>query len=268
MIVNILAIISKNMNVEEEQLNTLGMKNEWLWPVISPCEVSKHYFAIASVQEGNVFAKPEMETKGVHLKNSAVPSVMIKDGSALMREICESVMSNKKIRLNDVVTRIKNLEQMIKDSVFKGETVFLKKSKINNKEAYALDEFKSPYHRHQLWVDVFAPKYGEITPPPYNVVKIPTTVTSKIALTKWLNSIEDVLLRDRLQDWLNRYGKKDLPTFYISEMYAIGAGIPAEIIPIIDIKRIIFDSTMQHRLILNNLGVMLQDDLTVSEQFV
>lgn len=266
-IINQLAILSKSMNISEENLNVLSMKNEFLWNVHVPCEISKHYFANTVIQEGNVFSKPELEVKGVHLKNSAVPKFIIDDGKELMKYILGSVASNTKIKANKIIEDIKKLEYAIRDSVLRGEPVFLKKSKVKGKDAYALDEFKSPYQRHVFWMDVFAPKYGEIQDPPYDVIKIPTIVKGKSALVKWLNEMEDVELKNRLTEWLDKYKKSDLPTIYLNEIHVIGNGIPKEIIDVIDVKRIIMDVTMQHRIILETLGIMLHDELLVSEQF-
>lgn len=267
-IINQLAILSKGMNISDDHLNTLAMKNEYLWGIHSPCEISKHYFAYTIIQEGNVFKEADIEIKGVHLKNSAVPKFVIADGKDLMKYILSTVANNGKIKFNYVLERIINLENNIRDSVYKGEPVYLKKSKIKNPEAYALEGIKSPYARHLFWKEVFAPKYGDIPNPPYDVIKIPTIVTSKPALNAWIESIEDKELAGRLINWLEANCKKDLPTIYLNDTYVLGNGIPDEIMRIIDIKRIVLDVTIQHRNILETLGVMLYSDKLVSEQFV
>jgi hypothetical protein len=160
------------------------------------------------------------------------------------------------------------LEQEITSSVTRGETKYLKKSKIKNKEAYAKDEFKSPYQRHQFWIDVFGPRYGDIQDPPYDVVKVPTTVRSPTNTRDWLTGIEDNDLKERLSGYLVKYNKKNLPTIYLNEVYVISNGIPDEIVRIIDIKRIIMDITIQHRVILETLGVLLHGDKLIGEQFI
>jgi len=256
------------MNIKEDLLNTLAMKSEFLWQSFIPTSVSKHYFAQTIMQEGNVFKTPETEIKGVHLRNSAVPKLSIDNGNKLMNYILDSIKDNKKVSLNYVLSEIINMELGIIESVKKGETIYLKKSKIKSKEAYSLDEFKSPYQRHQLWVDVFEQKYGNIEDPPYDVVKIPTTITSKPLLIEWIDGITDYELKERLTVWLERYSKKDLPTLYLNETYVKGNGIPEEIINIIDIKRVVFDMTIQHRLILETLGVLINDEKMIHEQFV
>jgi hypothetical protein len=266
-IIHQLALFSSFMNVDKEDINKLTMKNEYLWLAHVPASVSKHYFAYTVMQEGNVFSEPEIEIKGVHLKNSAVPKTIIADAKDIMEYILKSVANNEKVSFNKVLKRIIDLEKEITDSIHNNETKYLKKSKIKNKEAYSLDETKSPYQRHQFWEDVFKPKYGSVELLPYDVVKIPTTVTSRKNIKEWVDSIEDKGLGARLQDWLVKYNKDRLETIYLNEGYVLAYGIPQEIKQVIDVNRIVLDITIQHRLILETLGVLIDGDRLVSEQF-
>lgn len=266
-IIHQLALLSKYMNIDKENLNTLAMKNEFLWLVHIPCEVSKHYFAYTVMQEGNVFSKPDIEIKGVHLKSSAVPKFVIEDSKELMRYILSTISNNNKVKLTYPIDKVKLLEKNITDSIIKGEPIYLKKSKIKNKEAYALEEDKSPFQRHTFWVDVFAPKYGNIQNPPYDVIKLPTIIDSKLKLVEWVNSITDLELKNRLWNWLEKYNKKNLSTIYLNEQYVLGNGIPEEISKVINIKRIILDVTIQHRIILETMGLIIDENKLISEQF-
>lgn len=266
-IVNQLAILSKSMNIDESLLNTLAMKNEFLWSLHVPAEVSKHYYAYTTIQEGNVYREPKVEIKGVHLKNSAVPVSVIQRGEALMTHILDTLHNNKKLKLVDVVREVTDIENMIIDSVTSGEAVYLKKAKIKDHTAYAQGPDKSPYQRHTLWLDVFQPTYGQIQDPPYDVVKFPTIVQNKTALKNWLESIEDIELRGRLDSWLVKHNKNTLPTLYLNEQYVQGARIPKEIASVINIRQIVFDTTLQLRVILETLGILLNSDLLVKEQF-
>lgn len=266
-IVHQLSLLSKYMNVDKENLNILSMKNEFLWLVHIPCEVSKHYFAYTVMQEGNVFSKPDIEIKGVHLKSSATPKFIIEDSKDLMKYILSTISNNEKVKLNHIINKVKLLESNIADSINRGEPIYLKKSKIKNKEAYALEEDKSPFQRHTFWTDVFSFKYGNIQDPPYDVIKLPTTIDSRAKLIEWINSITDLELKDRLSIWIRKFNKKDLPTIYLNEQYVLGNGIPKEISKIINVKKIILDVTIQHRIILETMGLIIDENKTISEQF-
>ena len=71
-LVHNLATLSANFNVDREHLHTLEMKNEFFWSSVTVA-LPKHYYALTHIQEGSVFAKPELERKGVHLKSSNTP---------------------------------------------------------------------------------------------------------------------------------------------------------------------------------------------------
>lgn len=266
-IVNQLAILSKSMNVDDAQLDVLQMKNEWLWLTISPAEVSKHYFAWAVIQEGSVLTKPELDLKGVHLKNSAVPVEITKHAKDLINDICIKLSSNEKISFKDTMKEIIGVEERIIKSINLGEVTFFKRAKIKNDTAYAQERNKSPYQRHMFWNEVFGPKYGMLQEPPYDVIKVPTVIKTKTKLKEWIADIEDLELRGRLVNWLETFNKSNLPTIYINLDQAKGRGIPPEILKVIDIKRIVFDCTMQHRILTQMLGVMLNENLLLKEQF-
>ena len=266
-IVNLLRILSRNLNIDATLIDKLGMKNEYLWLAHAPAEVSKHYYAYTVLQEGTVLTKEEIEIKGVHLKNSTVPKFVVDDGKAMMKEILETVSSNQDLQFGRFLKRVTDMEQAIIDSVKRGEPVFLKRSKINNEGAYALEASKSPYGRHLFWNEVFGPNYGEFPQPPYGVIKLPTTVTSRTALHEWIESFPDPEMKERMRNWCIRNNKQDLPTLYLNEDFVAGNGIPQILLDVVDISRIVLDVTLQHRVILETLGPMLYKDKLVKDQF-
>ena len=78
----------------------------------------------------------------------------------------------------------------------------------------------------------------------------------------------DTDIASKLTTWATDFGKENIPTVYLSEDYVKSNGIPSEIVKIIDIKRIILDLTMQHRMILMSLGVMLDSERLIREHFI
>jgi len=104
-IIHQLALFSSYMNVDKGDINKLAMKNEFLWLAHVPANVSKHYFAYTVMQEGNVFSEPDIEIKGVHLKNSAVPKEIIQDAKELMKYITSTVASNNKLKFYYVLDK-------------------------------------------------------------------------------------------------------------------------------------------------------------------
>lgn len=260
-----LALLSANINVIDGKLHALAMKNEFLWSVHMPTNVAKHYVARTVMQEGNVFPKSEMEIKGVHMKNSAAPPTLIKQAHLHMEDILARVDSNQHIDLAAFVKTVRDVEQNIISSISRGETTYLKSSKIKEAEAYSLPPTESTYQHYTMWKDVFSPKYGSIDPPPYSVVKIPTMLDNKTKLNNWVGSIEDVELRYRMAKWLGDFKKTTLATFYISTTYANSYGIPKEILQALDVRKIVLDLTLVYRIVLESLGYFVKDGWLVSD---
>jgi hypothetical protein len=233
-----MALYSANINVEKAKLHTLAYKSEWTWTVMIPMNVAKHYCARAVIQEGNVFEEPELELKGVHLKNSNTPRRINKDVTAIIEEIQDTISENTKIKLVKLLNRIADMERSITKSLLEGSLEFYRQVKIKDATAYALGETDSPYQHHLFWEEVFRPKYGFTEIAPYAVAKIPTILSNPTEIAKWLQNIEDRDIAERLAVWMTRAKKTSFNTFYISSNFLRSFGMPAEIVSVIDTKRI------------------------------
>lgn len=264
-IAHCLAIFSANMNVEREKLHLLAMKPEFVFPLHCQTSVAKHYFASIAVKEGSVYKEPEWEIKGVYLKNSAAPRDLIEDSQSKMKEIMKTIYAGGKISILRELERVSAIERKITTSLLNGEVPYYKQSKIKAPEAYARSAEESPYLHHMLWNDVFAPKYGPVEAPPYNVIKIPTTAINPTGLKKWLDTTSDRELAERFTKWLAARNKRVLPTMYLSTQYVGAFGIPQEVKAVIDVKKVVLELTMTDRMILETLGFFPKVDWLISE---
>lgn len=260
-----LAIFSANINVERRKLFDMQMKPEFAFPMLAQTPVAKHYFSAIKVKEGNVYDEIEMEIKGVNLKSSANVLVVRQHGNALMRSIAETVINNQPISIVKILKDLADLERLIKASIEKGEVDFFKKSKIKLPESYASSPEQSPYFHHTLWNTVFLPRYGAIEEPPYSTIKIPTTIVNVSGLTRWLSTMDDKELANRMASFLSEHKKVKLPTMYLPDSYVKAFGIPKEIQTVIDIKRITLDLTNIQRMVIDTLGYTLKSQFLVSE---
>lgn len=260
-----LAIFCANINVERSKLFDMQMKPEFAFPMLAQTPVAKHYFSAIKVKEGNVYDEIEMEIKGVNLKSSANVLMVRQHGTQMMRHIAETILANKRISMVALLKDVANLERMITESLLKGEPTFFMKSKIKPPESYASAPELSPFFHHTFWQTVFGPKYQLIEEPPYSTIKIPTTIVNISSLSRWLQSIEDKALADRIAVFLSQHKKVKLPTIYLSDTYVKAFGIPEEIKQVIDIKRIILNLTGCQRMVIDTLGYTLKSGYLVSE---
>lgn len=262
-----LSILSKNMNVPKDRLRDIAYKNEYLWSIHTSTNASKHYYADTRVREGNVYAKRKLEIKGVHLRNSTVPIESIEAGFALMDEILEKASNGEKLYLKEIINNVIRIENVITDYISRGDTLYLVSGRINAEDSYNEGRDKSPYQRHVMWEEVFAPKYGALPLPPYSTVKIPLDLPNKTSLKNWVAGMEDRVLADRMDKWLTRLDKTALNNVYFNSDWLYANGFPEEIKDIINLEAVVMNMTKQLRLILESCNLVLNPDELVRDQF-
>jgi len=254
------------MNVDKGSMDVLAMKNEYFWDVFVCTNVSKHYFANVKIQEGNVFAKSDLELKGVHLIASKASKKVRDIGVDMMLEILRTVGENKKIKLHDLATRIADLEREIIKDIENGNIDIYDLEKIKEENAYKLEAAKSPYLHHMLWEEVFSAKYGVSNQPQYMVLKIPTILDRRSRVEKFISEIEDIEIKTKLDTFLKKFKKDSLGTFRVPLTVAAGdGGIPTEILQVVDKKRVILTSLNMLYIIITSIGLYRKDNLLLSE---
>jgi hypothetical protein len=234
------------------------MKNEFKFPIFVPTSVAKHYFALISCQEGNVFKDYEKEIKGVHLKSSNAPKEIIKDAEKLMITLMNTVIEGKKISIREVLTHIANKERSIVESIKLGKHEYFRMGQIKTSDSYKEGEKASPYQQYLLWNKVFAPKYGDIQEPPYLSVKVSTELNTLTNTKEWINSIQDKGIANRLEEWLDKSNRRKFGSiFMLPEQIISTNGIPEEILLAIDIRGIVLDCSRIYYIILETLGIFM-----------
>lgn len=258
-ITHLLAKMSANFGIAENRLSDIAMKSEFAFPVFCVTSVAKHYFASIGCQEGNVFAENKKEIKGVHLKSSNAPKEITKKAEEMMLGILSTVQSGNKIKILPILKQVGDIERDIFSSIFKGESKYLRLGKIKDPKSYKNPD-RSPYTFHDFWINTFSSKYGFNTPPPYVTLKISTTMNNAADTTAWLDSIEDKDLVSKIKIWMVKNQKVALPSFNIPLEVTKMHGLPKEIISVIDVRHIVGDITNVFYIILETLGMYVNND--------
>lgn len=260
-ITHVLARMSANFGIEEKRIHQIAMKNEYFFPIFTPTQVAKHYFALIGCQEGNIFKAFEKEIKGVHLKSSNAPKVVMKEAEKMMLFIMNSVVEGKKININYVLKWIADIERDVMASIKKGSYSYFRIGQVKTPSSYTKGESADAYQQYLLWQEVFAPKYGDTVAPPYTSIKVGVDINTPTKTREWLASIEDKELVARLEQWLLKKGTKNFgSTLMLPEQCISTKGIPDEIAQAIGIRKIVLDTTGVFYLILETLGVYMLND--------
>jgi hypothetical protein len=262
-ITHVLARMSANFGIESDRIHQIAMKNEFKFDIFVPTQVGKHYFAYIFGQEGNINKEYEMEIKGVHLKSSNVPSIITDQAESMMKEIMDTVISGRKISLNKMLTKVGDIEREVIRSVTVGELTYFRSAQIKTPESYTKSEEGSPYQHYVMWQEVFAPKYGDVSPPPYAGVKINVDLKSATSVRAWIASIKDRALAQRLETWIVKNQKVGMQTLVLPQECLRSRGMPEEIVSVMETRKIVFDMTGIFYLILETLGFYcVNDNLT------
>lgn len=253
-ITHLLAKMSANFGIEEKRLHQVAMKNEFLFSVFVPTNVAKHYYASIICQEGNVLEENETEIKGVHLKSSNSPKAITKKASELMESIMTTIQKGEKIRITEILKDIGDIERNVISSINAGDLQYFRLGEIKKADSYTNEPEQSPYSHYLMWSEVFSEKYGTYSEPPYQTVKISTTLVNPTATKLWLELMPDRVLADKIQVWMNRNEKKVLPNLMLPVQAVMIHGIPKEIASVINIRKIVYDLCKIFYLILETLG--------------
>lgn len=264
-LVHTLAMFSANIGCEEKRLHTLAMKSEFYWDLMVPTNVSKHYWAWTLIREGNVFKDHKLELKGVHLKSSNLPKLLIERSKDLIISCNKTLMENKKLVLVDLLKYIIDIENEIATSLKNHELTYFISVLIKEASAYAEGPEESNYRHYLFWNEIFKEKYGEIQPPPYPSIKVATTLKNPTALRNWLSSIQDPSIRSKLETWIIRKNKKDFKTIWLPVQFVGAFGIMEEVQPIVDIKRMVLDLCKILYMVLEALGYYKKPKMLLSE---
>lgn len=256
-IAHMMARMSTQMGVEEKYKFRYSMKNEFKFGAFALTNKTKHYFSSITSQEGTLSEEPELEVKGVALRTSNIPNVIMNGFREELLNMLLTVQEGKKIEILPLLNKVADIELGIKRSISNGELMYLKTGQIKNKEAYTTPE-TSKYVYYEWWRDTFAYKYGDSGEPTYSFVKLNVTLHNKTAIKKWISDIEDRELANRIQAWHNKYPDKKLTQLLLPEAIVV-KGIPKEILMIADYRRAMFASVEPYYHALECLGVRLID---------
>jgi hypothetical protein len=263
-ITHILARMSANFGIEEKRIHQIAMKNEFFFDIFTPTQVAKHYYALQSTQEGDVFGEYELEIKGVHLKSSKAPKIIMKQAKDLMSRLMNTVVEGKLVSLDDTLKEVADLERKVIESVRSGKREYYLMAQIKNSASYTRGIDTPDYQQYLMWQQVFAPKYGEAPYPPFSCCTISVELDTPSATKKWLANMQDRELATRFENWIAKSNKKHLgSTFKVPIQCFDSVGMPPEILDVVDIRKTVINTVKVFYIILESLGYYcLNDKLT------
>lgn len=259
-ITHVLAIMSRNMGVENKHLWRVAMKSEYRFDIFIMTMLGKHYFALIGCQEGSVYEKHKIEIKGVHLKSSQITKELTGQAETMMVDIMNDIFKKGSVSINQYLNRVAAIEQRVMQQIRMGNKNYFKAASIKDAESYTKNEEESPYQLHAAWNTTFGRKYGLMPDPPYRTVKISLDLGGPAKLKAWVETIKDPDLKKWVQHWIAVKEKKNFSTFVMPEEMFTRHGIIEEIKDVVDIRKITMELCTAFYLILETLNLFFVGD--------
>lgn len=252
--------LSSNMNVSKSNLGLLNMKNEYMFGSYVTTLMSKHYYATQLMVEGVMNTDLEIEIKGVHLKSSKMAKVIKDKAQELMVATLNSIESREKLEPAQILYEIAELERGIVNDIQNGDYSWLSRESIKPAAAYTNPDSEK-YLYHSLWEEVFSDKYGPAPELPYTGIKMSVDMSSKSKLNAYIDSIEDLAIRDKFRTFMEKKGKDKLTNLYLPMERAQNLkDIPLEFKQAIDYRTLLKQNLKSVYTVLHSTGIYMMND--------
>lgn len=238
-----------------KNINCIAMKNEYFYPVMIRSALKKHYAGCIVIQEGRVLPKPKTDIKGVNFKGSNLQRETIKAAEDLLLDIINDVQQNGTVVVAKYISRIVQFEQGIISDLKSGSLRYMPIDPVKASTDYAKPE-SSIYFNYLFWEEIFGDKYGHINIPSKCPI-IPLKPISEDYLN-WLGE-KDPAIKASMERFLENGpmsmkipGKKGVSRVPIDPL---SKGIPEELIPLVDIEKIVYANASPLYLAIASLGI-------------
>lgn len=257
-IAHMMASMSTQIGVEKKYLHKYSMKNEFKFSSFALTNKAKHYFSLITSREGQLYDHAELEVKGVALRTSNIPPVIMSEFRSTIYDLSTAISKGENIEIVPLLNRVATLENEVISSVASGSYKYLKTGTVKDKSSYTKPE-SSSYMYYEWWEETFAGKYGSSGVPSYRVVKVSVNLNNKTLIKRWLAGMKDRELAARLQAWHIKYPKRTYTQLLLPESVVANGGIPKEILDIVDYRNIAFASVEPYYHVLECFGMLYID---------
>lgn len=255
---HLMASMSVNMGVAKERIFLYSMKNEFKFASFSLTTKAKHYFALITSREGTIYSDPELEMKGVSLRTSNIPPIIMEEFRETVRQMSFDVANGVDIKIIPLMQRVADIESTVANVTLSGDPAYLKTIGVKDRSAYGEDR-ESNYHYHRMYNTIFGGKYGYLDEPPYDAVRLPVNLESKTNIQRWLDTIQDPEIKATATQWFVDHPKRTYKQIIIPAPVIENHGILKELLTTANTRRLIFATVEPYYHVLECLGVFMMD---------
>lgn len=247
-LVHVFRTIDSRMGMMEEHIDTLSMKNEYMYDVFLRVVHAKSYAGFNSYKEGAKLPKRKLDIKGRVFIDSNLCSETTDHMKKFFTDVFNITSDKDKILTSDWLLRyVIRFEQKILKNVKSGSHKFFKTTPIKSKANYA-KPLSSSYFYYLLWDEIFKESYGVMDiPAKTKVISLSESSVNALESNPDLNPE----FREKLVAFLRKYKKKSLMAVYIP----LDRDIPKELDPIVDYRKCITTNCFGFYLLLRSFEI-------------
>jgi hypothetical protein len=266
----ILTKYTDDCGIPDDKKDLINMKSEFLFSRMMFTRNKKQYAGLLIEQEGNILKEPKIDMKGLSIKKS---NVCVSTKKFFTNLINEEILSNDNINLSFVLKKFNDFENIIRDSLSKGETLYLTPGKSNEIESYKLPYQMQSVRGTIIWNELYQDNIIR-TPTKVNLLKLKVSTLDDLeelmdieTYSREYNIIKEIIFTSRLKKVTNKDNQTELQETnnllkYGFEIIALPKSIseiPKWLLPLIDVDAIVKDNVSVGNLLLESLGFKLMN---------
>ena len=242
---------SKTIGCTSPNMKTIAMKGEFVYSIAILYEVKKVYSNLIICREGQMMPKLTPDIKGALLRGSSKSEEVNNMTEDLIVNQILVPATHGKISAIKLIERVKEIETTIEKSLLDGETTYLNTKSVRTDDDYKNPDAVAVNRAYKIWMDVFSKKYGPI--------QRPTKCHAFPAVgidVRFVNMLKEKYPEtgERLEAWLvNNKAPSELIVNSSLDT------IPEEIIPFINIRKIIYQNCQAIYYTLRRLDISVGD---------
>ena len=123
----------RDANIGEEYHSRVNLKNEFYYPLLITMDTKKRYITSMKLQEGKLIDPPKIDIHGLELVKAETSEFTEQFFSKIIKE---DIIYAKNIDLSEILRKIRDFKETIRQSIRSGNTIYLSLKTVKPPEAY------------------------------------------------------------------------------------------------------------------------------------
>ncbi len=257
-------ILSKILNIANRDLiiakgavgpnaDEISLKSEFFYAIFIKTDIGKHYVSAYLSKEGRIQKEPKLDIKGVEFQSSTLPQASRDMAENLIKTTINMIYENGHISALDLIFIVMDYEKQILKMLKEGSLYYYTNVSIKSHAKEYADPNCSIWFNYRVWENIYAPVLGHLAlPGKFPLIPFKKNVFRTGHYYNYVRK-RDPVTAERLAKVLCKIPeKKSISRLPIP---ADLEQIPEILIPLVDMRSIIFKNVKPAQLFLRQFGI-------------